>query len=93
MTGDHPDDDRVNRRNKPRLLPRLVRFLGFHALLGVAVGLCVAAALLFNNTAGIGDLFARSDSVIVAGVLYFSGFAVTFGMAAVGTAVLLLSEN
>jgi hypothetical protein len=83
----------MSRRNRPFALPRLVRFLDLHALLGVAVGICVAAALLVNDTAGIGTLFARSGSILVAGVLYFGGFAVTFGMGAIGTAVLLLPED
>lgn len=80
-------------RHRIESLPELLRFLGLNAALGVLVGCAVAAALLVTNVAGIGTLLLDSDTPVLAGFLFFSGFAVTFGSVVAGGAVILLSEG
>ena len=79
--------------DQARRLPKLVRFLALHAVFGVIVGCGLGALLLTVDVAGLGSLMVDSDMWLIAGLLYFSGLAVTFGGAMMSTAVLLQSEN
>jgi hypothetical protein len=82
----------MNLARKINAVPALLRFLALHGAVGVATGIAVGAALLATDAAGIGTLVAQSGMPFVVGLLYFSGFAATFGGAMMGTAVMLLSE-
>ncbi len=74
-------------------VPPLIRFLAFHAILGVMVGSALAGALIVFDVAGLGTLIARSKDPITAGTLLFFGFAVTFGSAVMGGAILMYGER
>lgn len=76
-----------------REIPELIRFLALHALLGVLLGCGLAAGLLITDAAGIGTLLLESDAWLAAGFIYFGSFAVTFGSAVMGTAVMLLPRE
>ncbi len=71
-------------------VPKLLKFLGLHAMLGVIIGIALGAALLYADVAGLGTLLLHSDMPVLASALYFSGFAVTFGNAAMGSAIMLM---
>ncbi len=73
-------------------IPALIRFLARHAILGVIVGCCLAGALLVFNVAGLGTLFAHAENPVIAIALLFSGFAVTFGSAMMGGAILMYGD-
>lgn len=76
-----------------RRLPKLVRFLVGHALLGGVVGLGIALAFLWLDVDGLGTLFAGERSWAALVVLYFGSFVLTFASAAMGTAVMLLPKD
>lgn len=76
-----------------RELPHLLRFLAINASFGIVIGGVAATALLWWDIGGLGTLFANSRHPFIAGLLLYGGFAVTFGSAAMGTAVLFLSEE
>ena len=73
--------------------PRIVRFLGVHAVLGAACGLILSFSLIAMNFAGLGDLLSESDTVVLGTLMLAGSFAVTFGAAAMGTAVMLLPRD
>lgn len=79
-------------RQKVETMPELLRFMALHGVIGIFMGCAVGGALLATDVAGIGSLVAASGTPLVAGGLYFSGFAVTFGSAMMASAVMLLSE-
>lgn len=69
---------------------RLARFLGANLLLGAAAGWAFVAAILYFDIGGIGGLVARSgDRVLAVGIL-LAVMTITWGSAAMGTAVFLL---
>ncbi len=73
-------------------LPRLVRFMLRHAALGILAGWLLLAGLLWADVGGLYTLIAHSRFGHVALFLLMGGFAVTFGAAAVSSAVLLGHE-
>ena len=76
-----------------RLEQSLVRLLVWNALAGAALGCVFAAFLLYMDVGGIGTLLARSESPLPALFLLFGGFAVTFGSAVCGTAIMSLPSD
>ena len=70
--------------------PRLLRFLALNASAGAGLGLLFAALLLLSDVAGLGMLFASPSTPLVAWLLYFSTFALTFASLMMGTAIMLL---
>lgn len=73
--------------------PRIVRFLGMHAVLGAVCGLVLAFCLIATNFAGLADLLSESDTVVLGTAMLAASFALTFGAAAMGTAVMLLPRD
>ena len=71
-------------------MPKLVRFVVVNASIGVLIGWAIAAALLWMNIGGLGDLYAHSDSKPVILALLGMSFGVTFGFAYLSTAVMLM---
>ncbi len=71
-------------------MPKLVRFVMINSVIGVLIGWAIAAALLWFNISGLGDMFMRSDSKPVIVALMGMSFGVTFGFAYLSTAVMLL---
>jgi len=73
-------------------LPRLVRFILRNIALGVGIGWTLLAAILWSDMGGLYSLISHSSNGFIPLYLLFGGFAVTFGPAAVATAVLLGHE-
>ena len=73
-------------------LPRLVRFVLRNAAIGIAVGWLLLGMLLWSDIGGLYSLMAHSRFGHVALFLLMGGFAITFGAAAVSSAVLLGHE-
>jgi hypothetical protein len=66
----------------------LIRLVLWNGLAGAMLGVLFAAFLVYWDVGGIGTLLARSDQPIPALLLLFGGFAVTFGSAVCGTAIM-----
>lgn len=79
--------------DRNRKAPRLVRFLVRNALLGIAAGWSLLVLLLYTDTFGLGRLVTGSEHGWLAVVMLAAGFAITFGSAAMGTAVFLLRPD
>ncbi|MBI4724777.1 MAG: hypothetical protein HY765_07305 [Rhodomicrobium sp.] len=73
-----------------RALPLLVRFLTVNCTIGVAAGWLLLAALFLTNAAGLRDLILNSDAPGLPLVMLAAGFAITFGSAAMGAAVMMM---
>jgi len=73
-------------------LPRLVRFILRNIALGVGIGWVFLAAILWSDMGGLYTLIRHASNGFIPLYLLFGGFAVTFGPAAVATAVLLGHE-
>ena len=73
-------------------LPRLVRFVLRNAALGVGIGWMLLGALIWQDVGGLYSLIIHSSYGHIALFLLMGGFAVTFGAAAVSSAVLLGHE-
>lgn len=71
----------------------MVQFIVRHAVMGVGFGFLFAAVTLWLDVAGLRTLLWRSPDWIVALCLLFGGFAVTFGSAVAGTAIMLLPDE
>jgi hypothetical protein len=77
-------------RRRWMLVPKLLRFLAINCVIGITAGWTVLAMLIFTNVGGIRTLIADSSKPWVPVLLLAAGFAVTFGSAAMGTAVMLI---
>ncbi len=73
--------------------PKLLRFLAYHGTGGAFLGLFAALAMMTLDVARIGTLFAENGYPVVAVVLFFASFAVTFSSLAMGVAVMLLPKD
>lgn len=71
-------------------MPKLIRFVVLNSIVGILIGWTIAAALLWMNVSGLGDMFVRSDSKPVILALLGMSFGVTFGFAYLSTAVMLM---
>lgn len=69
--------------------PRLLRLLFEQALMGAGIGLLLATVLVVSDVAGLGTLILGSDVWLIASLLYFSTFAVTFATGMIATSMLL----
>jgi hypothetical protein len=68
----------------------LVRFVLLHALVGAALGIGIACALLLTNAAGLCSLIVQSDDPITPLIMLLTGFGSTIGGLYVASAVMLL---
>jgi hypothetical protein len=80
-------------QNVPRSDESLIRLLAWNALAGAVLGILFAAFLVYWDVAGLGTLLAQSDRPVPAFLLLFGGFAITFGSAVCGTAIMGLSDD
>ncbi|MGO9544647.1 MAG: hypothetical protein ACLPPF_07620 [Rhodomicrobium sp.] len=71
-------------------VPRLVRFLLVNCAIGVIAGWVLLAAILATDTAHLRTLIWNSSSPEEPILLLAAGFAITFGSAAMGAAVMML---
>jgi hypothetical protein len=71
----------------------LIRLVLWNAFAGAMLGVLFAAFLVYWDVGGIGTLLARSEQPVPALLLLFGGFAVTFGSAVCGTAIMGLEDD
>ena len=72
----------------------VVRLIITHWMLGAALGMMCAAALLWLDIAGLRGLLLRADRVMWEGIfLLFGGLAITFGGVVCASAVMAVSRN
>ena len=92
----------LNRRNRkaPRKLkyrkaktPSIPMLIVHNWIAGSALGIALAVLLLWSDFARLGRLMGASDQETAAMALLFGGFAVTFGSAVAGTAIMLTSYD
>jgi hypothetical protein len=76
-----------------REVPRLLRLLAINCAIGVCAGWTLLATLILTDTAGLATLIRASDSPFVPVAMLAAGFAVTFGSAAMGVAVMQLRNG
>jgi len=74
-------------------MPKLIRFVLLNSALGVLIGWVVAAAVVYFNINGFGDLIWRSSSRIAAVFILMVSFGTTFGFAVMATAVMLMPSD
>ncbi|WP_051929268.1 hypothetical protein [Thermopetrobacter sp. TC1] len=70
-------------------LPRLVRFILRNIAIGVTIGWSLLAGILYADVGGLYSMISHSSYGFAAMFLLIGGFAVTFGPAAVASAVLM----
>ena len=71
-------------------LPKLVRFLIVHALIGMALGVGVTALIIWKNIFGLGELFGQSRLGMV---VFGAQMARTLGAVQIGVAVLSMDKD
>ena len=71
-------------------MPKLIRFVLLNTALGVLIGWFVAAAVVYFNINGFGDLIWRSSNFVAAIFILLVSFGSTFGFAVMATAVMLM---
>ena len=71
-------------------IPTLIRFLGLHLAIGLAIGVIVASLMIWSNLAGLKDLLVEAQEPFVAIFLLYSFNALTFGSVAMGIGVMTL---
>jgi len=76
-----------------RSLPRLIRFLIVNCASGIAAGWILLAALILSDTAGLRTLIWNSGSPLLPVAMLAGGFAITFGSAAMGAAIMMLRNG
>jgi tetrahydromethanopterin S-methyltransferase subunit E len=74
-------------------MPVLVRFLLLHCAVGCVAGWLFLAALVLLDVGGVATRLFSSAAPAVPLVMLVLMFAVTFGSAAMGTGVMLLSRE
>ncbi|MGB5214893.1 MAG: hypothetical protein WBN88_14755 [Anderseniella sp.] len=57
--------------------------------MGAGIGLLLATVLVVSDVAGLGTLILGSDVWLIASLLYFFTFAVTFATGMIATSMLL----
>lgn len=73
--------------------PRIVRHLALNCLVGVVLGIALAGGLILTNAAGLGALFAGTDTPVAATVLFCGMFGLTFGSLAMGSSIMMLPKG
>jgi hypothetical protein len=76
-----------------RIEQSLIRLLVWNALAGAFLGCVFADFLLYMDVGGLGTMLARTENPLPALFLLFGSFAVTFGSAVCGTAIMALPKN
>ncbi|MDJ0684217.1 MAG: hypothetical protein QNJ84_05930 [Alphaproteobacteria bacterium] len=72
---------------------RLIRVLTVNAVSGAALGCVCAAVILKLDIGGLGGLLLASEESLAAAILFFTGFATTFGSCAVGSAIMGIGRD
>lgn len=71
-------------------LPRLIRFLGLHLLIGAAIGTVFVSVCLLANAAGLNDLIASSGDPFLPLALLYVFNILTFASLSMGAAIMRL---
>lgn len=71
-------------------MPTLIRFLGLHLAMGLAVGVIVSSLMIWSNLAGLKDLLVDEQHPFVAIFLLYAFNALTFGSVAMGVGIMTL---
>ncbi len=74
-------------------MPHLLRFLAINCAIGIGAGWFLLLLLILSNAAGLKDLILGSDAPALPVAMLAAGFAITFGSAAMGTAVMALRPD
>ncbi|MEM9107921.1 MAG: hypothetical protein AAGC96_19945 [Pseudomonadota bacterium] len=74
-------------------LPKLIRFVLVNSLIGNGLGWLIAAAVLYFDLNGLGNLVMESRNMGMALFIMFFSFGFTFAFAYLTTAVLLLPTD
>lgn len=77
--------------DRPKL-PKLIRFMIYHAINGIAFGSALLLAAIWFDVLGLGSLLAKDSSGLATAVLFFQN-GLTFGAVAMGIAVMRLGEE
>lgn len=77
----------------PRPDHRIVHFVVRQSALGAGLGMVLAALLLVLDTGGLRTLLLKSDAWPAGLSLLFAGFAITFGSAVCGSAIMSLPAD
>lgn len=75
------------------MVPPLLRFLAVNCAIGVAAGWAFLGTLIWLDIAGLRQLIVNSSAPAIPLLMLIVMFAITFGAAAMGTAVLLLPKE
>ncbi|QNP81767.1 hypothetical protein [Agrobacterium tumefaciens] len=87
-----------SRDPKPKMTPeaarldhrQMLRFMAFNAAVGVLIGVCVGAALIFLDIGGLGARIGRAANPVVPVLLVVVPIASLFGAAATASAILMV---
>ncbi len=87
-----------SRDPKPKMTPeaarldhrQMLRFMAFNAAVGVLIGVCVGAALIFLDIGGLGACIGRAANPVVPVLLVVVPIASLFGAAATASAILMM---
>ena len=71
----------------------LVRFVLLHALVGAALGIATACAMLLTDAAGLRSLIFGSDDATTPLIMLLAGFGIIVGGLYVASAVMLLAGD
>ncbi|MFK0337987.1 hypothetical protein ACIQT7_12020 [Agrobacterium deltaense] len=83
---------------KPKMTPeaarldhrQMLRFMALNAAVGVLIGVCVGAALIFLDIGGLGARIGRAANPVVPVLLVVMPIASLFGVAATASAILMM---
>ncbi|AVH43602.1 helix-turn-helix domain-containing protein [Agrobacterium tumefaciens] len=86
------------RAPKPKMTPeaarldhrQMLRFMALNAAVGVLIGVCVGAALIFLDIGGLGARIGRAANPVVPVLLVVMPIASLFGAAATASAILMM---
>jgi hypothetical protein len=92
MPSDAPDEQRISQRSGLLRVP-LFRLLAINLAAGVALAIFLVGGLLALNPAGLRDLILADSAPGTALALLLFGFAVTFGSAVMGSAIMAMGER
>jgi len=74
-------------------MPEFFKLLRRSCLEGIAVGWVFLGILVFGNISGLGDRIFNSSTPVLALFLLAVGFAITFGSASMGIAIMSIPKN
>ncbi|MEM8868890.1 MAG: hypothetical protein AAGB10_09165 [Pseudomonadota bacterium] len=77
---------------RPNRLPKLVRFMAFHAIQGFVIGSALLLVFLWFNVLGLGELLQNDHTGLATAVLFFQN-GLTFGAVSMGIAVMRLGKD